>query len=99
MDRDFAGLELDIDDLAVALDIVHRLIEDVVFRGVAWAEFELAVEVRAGDEAHTAIVDIGVVNGQPDGYRLGRRQRPVAGVLVPRDGGAIFGHLAEVVRG
>ena len=99
MDRDFAGLELDIDDFAVVLDIVHRLVEDVVFRGVARAEFELAVEVRAGDEAHTAIVDISVVNGQPDGHRLRGSQRPVAGVLVPRDGGAVLGHLAEVVRG
>ena len=40
----------------------------------------------------------GVVDGQPDGDGLRRRERPVAGVLVPGHRLAVARHLAEEVR-
>ena len=70
VDRDLAGLELVVDEAAVLFDVFDRLGEDVIFGSLAGAKFELAGMVRTGDEAHAAIADIGVVDGQPHGHRF-----------------------------
>lgn len=44
---------------------------------------ELGVDVRARDDPHGAVAGVGVVDWQPHGDGLARRQRPVGRVRVP----------------
>jgi hypothetical protein len=98
VERNLAGLQNVVHDRAEPLRVVHGLVEDVVLVLLAQVVGEMAVVVRAGDEAHARVLDVGVVDRQPDGHRLRRRERPVGGVLVPGNGFAVAGHLAEEVR-
>ena len=95
MDRDLPRLQLIVHRLAILLDVLDSLVEDVVFGGIARTVRQLSLPVRSGNEAHAPVLAIGPVNGEPHGHGLRRRQRPVARVLVPRHGLAIPGQLAE----
>src|SRR5262245_22856243 len=58
----------------------------------------MAVQVRAGNEAHTGVFRISVVNRQPHRDGLRWRQRPVARVLMPAHPFAVVWRLAKIVR-
>ena len=98
MQRDLARFQAVVDEVTVLLDILDRLIQDVVLFRVAGAKRHRAEVVRARHESHAGILDVGVIDGQPDRDRLGWSQRPVTGILMPGNALSVLRHLAEEVR-
>ena len=98
VDRDLSGLEHIVDDLAVLLGVVDRLVQHVVFGTVAFAVGHVSEMMGTRDELHAGVFVVGIVDGKPHGGGFGGRQRPVAGVLVPSDHFSIVRHFAKEVR-
>ena len=97
MDRDLPGLEHVVNNLAILLGVVDRLIQNVVLGAVAFAIRHMAEVMRAGDELHASVFLVGIIHGQPHRSCLGRRQGPITGVLVPSYRLAVVRHLAKKV--
>ena len=95
VDRNLAGPQHIIDHIPVTFGVIDCLIQHVTRTVVAAAEGNLSVAVRSADELHAGVFSVGIVNRQPDRHRAGRRQRPVAGVLMPVDASPVAGQLAE----
>ena len=93
----FTGAQRIIDNRAILFRVFDRLVQDVVLAGVAGAEGQMSHKMRTTDETHIRIAWIGVVNSEPNGDRLTGGQRPITGVLVPRNRLSIAGHLAKEV--
>ena len=98
MYRGLSGLQLNRDDLAKAFCIFNGLVQHVVLLFLARPPGEVSMVMRARDEFHAGVSEIGLVDRQPDGCCFRGGHRPIAGVLVPGDRLAIAGHLAEEMR-
>jgi len=63
MDRDLSGFEHIVDDLAVLLGVVDRLVQHVVFGTVAFAVGHVSEMVGTRDELHARIFHVCIVDG------------------------------------
>ena len=63
MDRDLSGFEHVVDDLAVLLGVVDRLVQHVVFGTVAFAVGHVSEMVGTRDELHARIFLVCIVDG------------------------------------
>lgn len=95
MNRELPSLEDIIDRLTILLDIVDRLIQDIVLLRSAGSKRQVPLQVGPSQELHTSIFNVSIINGQPHGDGLGRRQGPVTCILMPRHLLPIPRHFAE----
>src|SRR5262249_30369855 len=98
MDRNLSCAQNVVNRGAEPFDIGDGLVKHVVFVVLAQTPGQMAVQVRAGNEAHAGVFRISVVDRKPyrDGLRW--RQRPVARVLMPAHSFTVARHLTEIMR-
>ena len=98
MQGNLARLKFDVHGIhVITVQVVYGLAQHIVLSFCAAAEGYLALMMGTGQNPHGTVFLIGIVNGEPNGYCLAGREWPKGGVLVPRDGLAVAGQLAEIV--
>ena len=98
VDADLAGAQDEVDGVAAAeVAALKAHVEHVVFVMFAIV-LQYPGAMRAGDDLHGAVLDVAVLEGQPDRSRAVRRQRPEGGVLMPAGDDLVTGILAEELR-
>jgi hypothetical protein len=63
MERNLAGLQLNINRIAILLGVFNGLVEDVVLGWMTGVIGEVAEMVGAAEETHAGVAAVGVVNG------------------------------------
>ena len=76
----------------------HGLAQHILFLGGAAFKGDLSVQMRFRDNGHRAVFHGGIVNSEPDGDSLARRQGPVGGILMPTYLLFFAGEFTEIVR-
>lgn len=97
MNGHLPSLEDILDRSTVLVDVFHRLVQNVVLFGATGTESQMAVQMGTRQETHARIVDVCIVNGEPDRGGLRWRQRPVTRILMPGNPLSILRHLAKKV--